>query len=211
MNTLLVTLMGIQTLMIVAIVYYYAEKVDRLNIDLDVLDAEYDAIYSAYCNVSELARQYKELTGKATDEADLYKEAYDSEHNAIHYELDKNEELEANNDDLREIISQLDRENQILEIRLKALKDENIALRNVQPIQYEYSSWNPDAWKSIPEPLTKDEWQAKWDSNYASQNRAGRWEEVNIPLGDTPYINPYNNPLGDNRITDLFESMENFE
>jgi len=185
MNTLLVTLMGIQTLIILAIVYYYAEKVDRLNIDLDVLDAEYDAVYSAYCKVAA--------------DVELYEDAYNSEHNAIHYELDKNEELEANNDDLREIISQLDRENQILEIRLKALKDENIALRNVQPIQYEYSSWNPDAWKSIPEALTKDEWQAKWDSNYAPQNGAG-WVEQ--PL-DNPYINPYNNPLGDNRLTEL--------
>ena len=185
MHNLLIVLLGIESLVILGTVFTYEEKIIQLNKDLDILDAEYDAVYSAYCKVAA--------------DVELYEDAYNSEHNAIHVELDKNEELEANNDDLREIIAQLDRDNQVLEIRLKALKDENIALRNVQPIQYESSSWNPDAWKSIPEALTKDEWQAKWDSNYAPQNKAG-WVEQ--PL-DNPYINPYNNPLGDNRITEL--------
>ena len=103
MNTLIVTLMGIETLFVLGLVYYYAKKVDKLNIDLNALDAEYDATYSAYCNMSEMARQYKELAGKAADEAELYRDAYDSEHSAIHYELDKNEELQAEIQRLRNV------------------------------------------------------------------------------------------------------------
>ena len=173
MKTFLVTIIGIQTLAMLAIVYYYAEKTDKLNIDLDVLDAEYDATYSAYCNMAEMARQYKELAGKAADEAELYRDAYDSEHNAIHYELDRNEELEAENQRLRNVS----------------------IIGESKDMQYESSGWHIDPWGSSKTALTKAEWQSKWDAVYAPQNKAGGV--------DIPYINPYNNPLGDNRLTEL--------
>jgi hypothetical protein len=159
--------MGIQTLIILAIVYYYAEKVDRLNIDLDVLDAEYDAIYSAYCNISELAHQYKELAGKATDEAELYKDAYDSEHSAIHYELDRNEELEA---------------------EIKRLRNVSI-IGESKDMQYESSGWHIDPWGSSKQTLTKEEWQKQWDANF---NTEGFKE--GITENQTPYVNPWSKP-----------------
>jgi len=160
--------MGIQTLMILAIVYYYAEKVDRLNIDLDVLDAEYDAIYSAYCNVSELAHQYKELAGKATDEAELYKDAYDSEHSAIHYELDRNEELEA---------------------EIKRLRNVSITGES-KDMQYESSGWHTDPWVSSKAPLTKAEWQEKWDATFNFENKEAGMPEDTTSI-QKPYVNPY--------------------
>jgi hypothetical protein len=162
MNTLLVTLMGIQTLSMLAIVYYYAEKVDKLNIDLDVLDAEYDATYNAYCNMSEMAHQYKELAGKAADEAELYRDAYVSGC--------------ACGGDCE------------WPTACQSKKGES------KDMQYESSGWHTDPWGSSKTPLTKAEWQDKWDAVFNSQDKAG-W--VEIPL-DTPYINPYNNPLGDN-------------
>ena len=176
MNTLLVTLMGIQALSMLAIVYYYAEKVDKLNIDLDVLDAEYDATYSAYCNMSEMARQYKELAGKAADEAELYRDAYDSEHSAIHYELDRNEELEA---------------------EIQGLRNVSITGES-KDMQYEFSGWHTDPWGSAKTPLTKAEWQDKWDAVFNSQDKAGLSKDIN-----TPYINPNNNPLGYGKSIEL--------
>ena len=141
MNIALLVMMGIYTFIIIAGIHHYEAKLKKALHWLDELEEDHFETYNAYCNMSELARQYQELANKAADKAELYEEAYNSEHNAIHYELDKNEELEANNDDLREIIAQLDKDNHILEIRLKALKDENMALRNAQPIQYESSHW----------------------------------------------------------------------
>lgn len=103
MYNLLVALLGLESLVILAAVFTYEAKIDKLNSDYDELDAEFNEVYAAYCNMSDLALQYKELAAKATDESELYKEAYDSEHNAIHYELDKNEELEAEIKRLRNV------------------------------------------------------------------------------------------------------------
>ena len=192
MNTLLVTLMGIQTLSMLAIVYYYAEKVDKLNIDLDVLDAEYDATYSAYCNMSEMAHQYKELAGKAADEAELYRDAYDSEHSAIHYELDKNEELQAEIQRLRNVSGCACGGDCEWPTACQSKKGES------RDMQYESSGWHTDPWGSSKTPLTKAEWQDKWDAVFNSQDKAGLSKDIN-----TPYINPNNNPLGYNKSIEL--------
>ena len=103
MINLIVALLGIESLLLITTFFIYESKLKKINSDYDELDAEFNEVYSAYCNVSELARQYQELAAKAADSAELYKEAYESEHNAIHYELDRNEELEAELQRLRNV------------------------------------------------------------------------------------------------------------
>ena len=102
-NIPLVIASGLYTLVGILGVFYYENKIKRALDWLDELETDHFETFSAYCNMAELARQYKELAEKATDEAELYKEAYDSEHSAIHYELDKNEELEAEINALRNV------------------------------------------------------------------------------------------------------------
>jgi len=126
-NTLLITLLGFYTLFIVGLIYYYEDKVTKLNIDYKELEEDFIETYNAYCNVSELASQYNDLARKAEDKAGLYENAYESEHSAIHYQLEINEILDV--------------DNQALKAQVKALKTENSALRNAMPIQYESSQW----------------------------------------------------------------------
>ena len=73
MINLIVILLGIQSFLLIAAIFTYENKLKKLNNDYDELDAEFNEIYSAYCNTSELARQYQELAAKAADSAELYK------------------------------------------------------------------------------------------------------------------------------------------
>lgn len=195
MISLITILLGIESLLLITTVFTYEKKLKKLNNDYDELDAEFNEIYSAYCNTSELARQYQELAAKAADSAELYKEAYESEHNAIHYELDKNEELEA----------------EIQSLRNALITGES------KDMQYEFSGWHTDPWVSFKQPLTKDEWQNKWN---------GQQETEVIKINSDPYVNPWSRPNANpiyghtpynqnwnlkNNQTDLFETMENFE
>ena len=160
MISLITILLGIESLLLITTIFTYEKKLKKINSDYDELDAEFNEIYSAYCNTSELARQYQELAAKAADSAELYKEAYDSEHNAIHYELDKNEELEA----------------EIQSLRNALITGES------KDMQYESSGWHTDPWISFKQPLTKDEWQNKWN---------GQQEAQIIKINNDPYVNPY--------------------
>jgi len=110
MISLIAMLLGLESFLLMAAVFTYENKLKKLNSDYDELDAEFNEVYSSYCNMSELALQYKELAASAADSAEIYKDAY----------------------------------------------------HNAQPIQYESSGWNTDSWKSMPEPLSKDEWNNKW-------------------------------------------------
>ena len=168
MYSILVALLGIESLIILAAVFTYEAKIDKLNSDYDELDAEFNEVYAAYCNISELAHQYKELAGKATDEAELYKDAYDSEHSAIHYELDRNEELEA---------------------EIKRLRNVSITGES-KDMQYESSGWHTDPWVSSKAPLTKAEWQEKWDATFNFENKEAGMLEDTTSI-QKPYINPY--------------------
>ena len=123
-NIPLVIASGLYTLVGILGVFYYENKIKRALDWLDELETDHFETFSAYCNMAELARQYKELAEKATDEAELYKEAYDSEHSAIHYELDKNEELEAEINVLRNLL----------------MTGES------KDMQYESSGWHLDPW-----------------------------------------------------------------
>ena len=163
MINLTVILLGIQSFFLIAAIFTYENKLKKLNNDYDELDAEFNEIYSAYCNTSELARQYQELAAKAADSAELYKEAYDSEHNAIHYELDRNEELEA----------------EIQRLRNVSITGES------KDMQYESSGWHTDPWVSLKQPLTRDEWQDKWD---------GKQETLVVKINTDPYVNPWSKP-----------------
>lgn len=170
MINLIVILLGIESLLLITTVFIYENKLKKLNSDYDELDAEFNEIYSAYCNMSEMAHQYKELAGKAAyeaeiyrDEAELYRDAYDSEHSAIHDELDKNEELQA----------------EIQRLRNVSITGES------KDMQYESSGWHIDPWVSLKQPLTKDEWQDKWD---------GKQETLVVKINTDPYVNPWSKP-----------------
>ena len=140
----LIALIGIYSLIIISGIYYYENKIKRALDWLDELETDHFETFSAYCNMAEMARQYKELAGKAADEAELYRDAYDSEHSAIHYELDRNEELEAENKRLRNIS----------------------IIGESKDMQYESSGWHIDPWGSYQTPLTRKEWQRKWDTTF---------------------------------------------
>jgi hypothetical protein len=194
MYSILVTLLGIESLIILASVFTYESKIDKLNSDYDELDAEFNEVYAAYCNISELAHQYKELAGKATDEAELYKDAYDSEHSAIHYELDRNEELEAEIKRLRNVSGCSCGGNCEWPTACQTKSGES------KDMQYESSGWHTDPWGSSKAPLTKAEWQEKWDATFNFDKQGAGWTEVKIPnedilndkiLDQKPYINPY--------------------
>jgi hypothetical protein len=155
MKTLNLFIIFVYTMMGISLIHYYEKKLKKLNSDYDELDAEFNEVYASYCNISEIAHQYKELAGKATDEAELYKDAYDSEHSAIHYELDRNEELES---------------------EIKRLRNVSITGES-KDMQYESSGWHTDPWASSKAPLTKAEWQEKWEATTPS----------NTIYGHTPY------------------------
>ena len=137
-NTTWITILGFYTLLILFGIYYYEEKITKLNRDYKELEEDFIETYNAYCNVSELASQYNDLARKAEDKAGLYENAYESEHSAIHYQLEINEILDV--------------DNQALKAQIKALKLENSELRSTagdwqrayelsKPIQYESSGW----------------------------------------------------------------------
>lgn len=131
-NTTLIVLLGFYTLLLIGGIYYYEDKYSRLDKDYKDLEHEFFEVYTAYTRILE--------------QSDIYQDAYNLEHSAIHHQMEINEELNANNDDLREIISQLDKDNLALESQLKHLKGEIAAYRNVQPKQYEYSAWSQSTW-----------------------------------------------------------------
>ena len=199
MINLIVILLGIESLLLITTVFIYENKLKKLNSDYDELDAEFNEIYSAYCNMSEMAHQYKELAGKAAyeaeiyrDEAELYRDAYDSEHSAIHDELDKNEELQAEIQRLRNVSGCACGGDCEWPTACQSKKGES------RDMQYESSGWHTDPWGSSKTPLTKAEWQDKWDAVFNSQDKAGLSKDIN-----TPYINPNNNPLGYGKSIEL--------
>lgn len=117
------------------------KKYNQLLNDYEKLKKDFKETYNAYCNVSELARQYNELARKAEDRAGLYEDSYESEHSAIHHQIEINEIL--------------DEQNRILQSQIKALKIENSELRATagdwqrayelnKPIEYNYKHWQPD-------------------------------------------------------------------
>jgi len=121
------------------------KKYNELLNDYEELKTGFQETYNAYCNVSELARQYNELAIKAEDKAGLHENAYNSEHNAIHHQMEINEIL--------------DQQNRILQSQVKALKLENAELRSTagdwqrayelsRPIEYNYASWQPSNFNS---------------------------------------------------------------
>jgi lysyl-tRNA synthetase class II len=128
MIALILAIMGFEALFTIGLLYYYEDKIIKLNRDYKELEEDFIETYNAYCNVSELASQYNDLTRKAEDKAGLYENAYESEHSAIHHQMKINEILDV--------------DNQALKAQVKALKTENSALRNAIPIQYESSKWN---------------------------------------------------------------------
>jgi hypothetical protein len=136
-----VVLLGFYTLLIIGGIYYYEDKFSKLNKDYKELEEDFKETYNAYCNVSELARQYNELARKAEDKAGLYGNAYESEHSAIHHQMEINEILDV--------------DNQVLRSQVKALKLENAELRATagdwqrayelrKPIEYNYTAWHQD-------------------------------------------------------------------
>ena len=147
MISLIAMLLGLESFLLMAAVFTYEDKLKKLNNDYDELDAEFNEIYAAYCKKSE--------------DAEMYESAYESEHRAIHYELDKVDALEG---------------------VIRNLKKEIEALRNAQPIQYESSGWNADSWKSVSEPLSKDEWDNKWAEVHGDPSTY-----TNPIYGHTPY------------------------
>jgi hypothetical protein len=147
-------LLGIESFILMAAIFIYENKLKKLNNDYDALNAEFNWIYSSYC-----------------------KKAYDSEHNAIHYELDKVDALEG---------------------VIRNLKKEIESFRNAQPIQYESSGWNTDSWKSMPEPLSKDEWNNKWAGVHGDPST-----NTNPIYGHTPYTRDWH--IKDKRFDPNFE------
>jgi len=133
-----IVVLGFYTLVMIGGIYYYEDKFNRLDKDYKDLEQEFFETYNAYCNMSELASQYNELARKAEDQSGLYENAYNSEHNAIHHQIEINE--------------MLDEQNRALQAQIKALKLENSELRSTagdwqrayelsKPIQYESSGW----------------------------------------------------------------------
>ena len=123
-NATWITILGFYTLLILFGIYYYEEKITKLNRELDAVDSDYDEVFQAYVRTSE--------------QADSYQSAYESEHSAIHYQMEINEILDV--------------DNQALKAQIKALKLENSELRSTagdwqrayelsKPIQYESSGW----------------------------------------------------------------------
>lgn len=118
MNSVLTTILGFYTLILIGGLFYYEEKIARLNRELDILDSDYDEVFQAYVRTSN-----------------------QSEHSAIHHQMEINEILDV--------------DNQALKAQIKALKAENVELRATagdwqrayqinKPIQYNYSYWQPD-------------------------------------------------------------------
>ncbi len=46
-------LLGFMTLFAVGTIYYYEDKLHKLQIDYDALDAEFNWIYAAYCRITQ--------------------------------------------------------------------------------------------------------------------------------------------------------------
>ena len=156
MIALLITTMGIETLFTLGLLYYYEDKLKSytesigdykralnlaqnkpsndhdayLQLENKKLKKELEEAYNSYSNMAELASQYGENWNKAQLESELYKDAYDSEHDAIHYELENNDALKA---------------------QIKSLQEELGYLRNKageQGIQYESHTYKSNTWDS---------------------------------------------------------------
>ena len=126
------------TLFSVGAIYYYEDKLHKLQIDYDNLDAEFNWIYTAY--------------SKITQKSDTLQDAMD-------------------------MINQLDETNETLKAYIDSLKAEITDLRNTM-------------------------WDYKRTAELA---KGGKSEEIQYEsskshyiYGHTPYVNPYNNPLGNN-------------
>jgi len=123
-NPVWLVILAFYTLLMIGGIYYYEEKYSKLHKDYEDLEKEFFNIYTAYTRTSE--------------QSDIYHNAYNSEHNAIHYQIEINE--------------MLDEQNRALQAQIKALKLENLELRGTagdwqrayelsKPIQYESTGW----------------------------------------------------------------------
>jgi len=80
---------------------------------------------------------YEDKLKKIDNTAKLYRDIYESEHNAIHHQIEINEILDIDNQTLRKVV--------------KDLKVENAALKNAIPAQYEYTAWQSNTYNSLYE------------------------------------------------------------
>ena len=117
-NSAFIVILAFYTLFILSGIYYYEDKLTKLNRELDILGSDYDEVYGAV--------------------------------------------LEANND-MFDKIYELDKDNKLLQNQIKSLKVKNSELRATagdwqraynlrQPIQYNYTSWQPDNYNYAGDP-----------------------------------------------------------
>jgi len=122
-----IVILAFYTLFILSGIYYYEDKLTKLNRELDILGSDYAEVYGAV--------------------------------------------VEANND-MFDQTYELDKDNKLLQNQIKALKVENAELRATagdwqrayqlsQPIQYNYSAWQPHTFNSAYE--NQSIWQDELD------------------------------------------------
>lgn len=158
-NSAFIVILAFYTLFILSGIYYYEDKLTKLNRELDILDSDYGEVYGAV--------------------------------------------LEANND-MFDKIYELDKDNKLLQNQIKSLKVKNSELRATagdwqraynlrQPIQYNYTSWQPDNYNYAGDPskyqllledtyiqdtLDLDQWYNDnlWINNVAKISIGGRYK-----------------------------------
>jgi len=161
MNSILVTILGFYTLILIGGIYYYEDKFNRLDRDYKDLEQEFFEVYTQLVDANngcEIPADLIEKNARLEEELELHKAMANSNHNAITHQMDVNEMMDKQNFALQEQIKALKMKN----AELKAMAGEwQRAYQSNKPIEYNYTSWQPSNYNSVYE--NQSLWQDELD------------------------------------------------